>query len=180
MQSSGDVPAQVAAVALDLGAGAIRHIEPIKHGLTNRSWLVTTDDDRVVVRISDKSALELQIDRNSEAAVLQLVARADIGPEVLRCDPEHGILVTRYLGATWNEPAAQLGDNIDRLAALLRRLHALDVPKSVRVVDLASTLIVVAGTFSDSAKIDPQSLKSRFLECLRGTINNLVVHRSTE
>ncbi|MGH8235518.1 MAG: phosphotransferase [Steroidobacteraceae bacterium] len=140
MQSSGDVPAQVAAVALDLGAGAIRDIEPIKHGLTNRSWLVTTDADRVVVRISDKSAQELQIDRNSEAVVLRLVERADIGPEVLRCDPEHGILVTRYLGATWNERDAQLGDNVERLAALLRRLHALDVAKSVRVVDLASTV----------------------------------------
>jgi thiamine kinase-like enzyme len=140
MQSSSDVPTQVAAVALESGAGVIRSIAPIKHGLTNRSWLVTTDDDRIVVRISDASTQELQIDRNSEAAVLQLVARAGIGPEVLRCDPERGILVTRYLGATWNERDAQLGDNIDRLAALLRGLHALDVPSSVRVVDLASTV----------------------------------------
>lgn len=140
MQTSGDASAQVAAVALDLGAGEIRSIEPIKHGLTNRSWLVSTDAARFVVRISDQPAPELQIDRNSEAAVLHVVARAGIGPEVLRTDPERGILVTRYLGATWNEQDAQLPENIDRLAVLLRRLHALDTPASVRVVDLAATV----------------------------------------
>jgi thiamine kinase len=140
MRAGGDAPAQVAAVALELGTGAIRSIESIKHGLTNRSWLVSTDDDRFVVRISDASTQELQIDRNSEAAVLQLVSRAGIGPEILRCDPAHGILVTRYLGANWSERDAQSGDNIDRLAVLLRRLHALDVPSSVRVVDLAAAV----------------------------------------
>jgi thiamine kinase len=140
MEAGSDVPAQVAAVALEVGAGAIREVEPIKHGLTNRSWLVSTDDDRFVVRISDASAQALQIDRNSEAAVLQLVARAGIGPEVLRCDPDRGTLVTRYLGATWTERDAHSLDNIDRLAVLLRRLHALNVPESVRAVDLATTV----------------------------------------
>lgn len=140
MPASSDVPAQVAAVALDLGAGAIRDIEPIKHGLTNRSWLVSTDNDRFVVRISDASAQDLQIDRNSEAAVLRIVERTGIGPEVLRCDPERGILVTRYLGATWRERDAHSLDNIEQLASLLRRLHELDVPSNVRAVDLASTV----------------------------------------
>lgn len=139
MQADSDASPQVVAVALDLGAGRIRDIEAVKHGLTNRSWLVTTDDDRFVVRISDVgSAEQLQIDRNSEAVVLQLVARADIGPQVLRCDPARGILVTRYLGATWTEREAHADANIDRLGALLRCLHALDAPAGVRAVDLAS------------------------------------------
>jgi thiamine kinase len=140
MEESGEAPAQVAAIALELGSGAIRNIEAIKHGLTNRSWLVATDQDRVVVRLSDESARDLQIDRNSEAAVLQIVSHAGIGPDVLRSDPEHGILVTRYLGATWSERDAQVSENIERLAGLLRRLHALDVPRSVRTVDLAATV----------------------------------------
>lgn len=141
MEAGSDAPAQVVAVALDLGTGRIRDIEPIKHGLTNRSWLVSTDGDRFVVRISDVgSAEELQIDRDSEAVVLQHVARAGIGAQVLRCDPTRGILVTRYLGATWTEQDAQSDYNIDRLASLLRRLHALDVPAGVRAVDLGSTV----------------------------------------
>ena len=115
-------------------------VEAIKHGLNEpRSWLVSTDTSRFVVRLGDESAKELQIDRDSEAVVLQVVARAGIGPEVLRCDPEHGILVTRYLGATWTERDAHSLDNIDRLGQLLRRLHGLEVPAGVRTVDLAST-----------------------------------------
>jgi thiamine kinase len=140
MQESSDVPKQVTAVARALGAGAIQSIEPIKHGLTNRSWLVTTAGDRVVVRISDASTEELQIDRSSEAVVLQLVAHAGIGPDVLRCDPERGILVTRYVGATWSARDAHSNENVERLAGLLRRLHALDVPAGVRTVDLAATV----------------------------------------
>jgi thiamine kinase len=141
MGAGGDAPAQVVAVALDLGTGQIRDIEPIKHGLTNRSWLVSTDGDRFVVRISDVGAAEeLQIDRDSEAIVLQHVARAGIGPQILRCDPAGGILVTRYLGATWTEQDAHTDDNINRIAGLLHRLHALDVPAGVRAVDLASTV----------------------------------------
>jgi thiamine kinase len=140
MQASDEVPAQVTAVALDLGTGAIRDIEPIKHGLTNRSWLVTTDGDRFVVRISEASADELQIDRNSETVVLQRVARAGIGADVLRCDPQQGILVTRYLGPTWTARDAHSTENIERLAGLLRQLHSLDVPSGVRTVDLAATV----------------------------------------
>lgn len=140
MQTNDDAPAQVAAVALELGTGAIRDIEPIKHGLTNRSWLVTTDGDRFVVRISDASTEELQIDRNSEAAVLQLVAHAGIGPDVLRCDAESGILVTRYLGPTWTERDAHASENIEHIAGLLRRLHTLEVRGGVRTVDLAATV----------------------------------------
>ena len=120
-----------------MSAGGV--VEAIKHGLTNRSWLVTTDKSRFVVRLSDASAHELQIDRDSEAVVLQVVARAGIGPEVIRCDPRHGVLVTRYLGPTWSERDAQDLDNIDRLGELLRRLHELAVPAGVRTVDLALT-----------------------------------------
>ncbi|HKU14220.1 MAG TPA: choline/ethanolamine kinase family protein [Steroidobacteraceae bacterium] len=137
-QAGDDVPAQVAAVVLDLGAGRIRDIEPIKHGLTNRSWRVHTDGDTLVVRLSEASAEELQIDRDSEAAVLQVVARAGIGAQVLRCDPQRGILVTRYLGEPWTEQDAQSDSNIDRLARLLRHLHTLEAPATVRRVDLAS------------------------------------------
>jgi thiamine kinase len=141
MEPGSDAPAQVVAVALELGTGPIREIAPIKHGLTNRSWLVRTEGDRFVVRISDVGSAEaLQIDRESEASVLQHVARAGIGPQVLRCDPAQGVLVTRYLGATWTEQDAHSDYNIDRLAALLRRLHALNVPSGVRAVDLASTV----------------------------------------
>ena len=58
------------------GGGAIRDIEPIKHGLTNRSWLVSTGS-RSLRRAHQRCAppLELQIDRNSEAVCCSRRAR---------------------------------------------------------------------------------------------------------
>ena len=173
MEAGSDAPAQVVAVALDLGTGQIRDIEPIKHGLTNRSWLVSTDGDRFVVRISDVgSAEELQIDRESEASVLQHVARAGIGPQILRCDPADGILVTRYLGATWIEQDAQADYNIDRLASLLRRLHALDVPAGVRAVDLGSTVDGYVRTLLERGTQNGL-VSSELRECAAGTAMQL-------
>jgi thiamine kinase len=162
-------------------------VEAIKHGLTNRSWLVSTDSNRFVVRLSDASAEELQIDRNSEAIVLQAVARAGIGPEVIRCNPQHGILITRYLGPTWTEQDAQLPGNIDRLARLLRRLHGLEVPAGVRTVDLASIAQGYVRTLQERgihsslkspalrerAEATAQELKKSSISCL---CHNDVIH----
>ena len=62
--------AGIAAGALGIAHEAILSCEPIKHGLTNESWLVRTKHDDVVVRISSAHENSLQIDRESEALVL--------------------------------------------------------------------------------------------------------------
>lgn len=121
-------------------AGKVVGTERIKHGLTNESWLVTTDHDMFVVRISNASEQSLQINRASEALILGAVAEAGIGPEVLLCDPARRLLVTRYLGATWAEEDAMYGDNIARVATTLRRLHALAPPPGLHSVDLLAVI----------------------------------------
>lgn len=134
-------PAVLAAVrALGLEAAAITGVTDIKHGLTNRSWLVQVGAEAVVVRLSDAAEDALQIDRASEARILSVVGAAGIGPCVLHCDPDRHILVTRYLGPTWSFEEAGDERNIDRLAALLQGLHRLTPPASVRRVDLAATV----------------------------------------
>jgi thiamine kinase len=138
--TSDATPAGFAAEALGTGVDAINYVEPIKHGLTNRSWLVHTGADIVVVRISEADESKLRIDRNSEARILNAVAAAGIGPPVLLCDPSRRVLVTRYLGPTWSIEQACGDAGIVRLAQLLRRLHDLDVPRGVARVDLASTV----------------------------------------
>lgn len=141
------VTADTAAAALDIAArtlavpaDAILSCEPIKHGLTNQSWLVRTKQDDVVVRISNHAEQALQIDRQSEAAVLAAVDEAGIGPEVILCDPAQHVLITRYLGDTWAESDAVQDENIQRLGQLFRRLHRIAPPAGVRRVELNDTL----------------------------------------
>jgi thiamine kinase len=136
----GGAPRDIAAAALGIAPAQIVTVERIKHGLTNDSWRVRSESDAVIVRISNAAEALLQIDRRSEAAVLQLVAAADLGPEVLVCDLARRVLVTRDLGGTWDEKDAQLHSNISRLGALLCHLHALPLRTEVRRVDLVETL----------------------------------------
>lgn len=138
---STQTPEGIAARALRVDAAQIGRIERIKHGLTNESWRVhTADAHAVIVRISNAAEALLRIDRRSEATVLAAVSAAQLGPEVLLCDPERRILVTRDLGDTWAESDAHVGRNIRGIANLLSRLHALPAPPGVRHVDLTETV----------------------------------------
>lgn len=118
------------------GARQVQSVERIKHGLTNESWLVTSDADALVVRMSNTSERPLQINRASEALILDAVAEAGIGPDVILCDPARHLLVTRFMGPTWSDEDTSSGDNIVRIAAVLRRLHALAPPQGLHSVDL--------------------------------------------
>lgn len=133
-------PADVAAALPGIDIGRMESIERIKHGLTNESWLVRTERDALVIRVSNAAAASLQINRASEAVILAAVARAGIGPEVIRCDPAQHILVTRYAGTTWSESDAINAGNIDRIAGLLRRLHGLSPPLGAQHVDLTTVI----------------------------------------
>lgn len=132
-------PAEIAAEALGVAVIDVASVEPIKHGLTNDSWRVRTRDADVVVRCTTADAAALRIDRGSEARILAAVDAAGIGAPVLHCDPAQHTLVTRYLGPAWTSEAAHDPGNINRLARLLRRLHALAPPVAVRAVDFGAT-----------------------------------------
>ena len=130
---------RIAALAV-VDAGRHESVQRIKHGQTNESWLVRTARDSYVVRLSNTSEESLQIDRQSEALVLETVANAAIGPEVVRCDPASHILITRYAGRTWTPAEAFAPANIDRVADLLWQLHGLRPPPGIHVVDLQSVV----------------------------------------
>jgi thiamine kinase len=130
-------PVEIAAETLQKERSTLGPAERIKNGLTNESWVVRATEDSVVVRIGNHSTEPLQIDRRSEAIVLSAVAAAGIGPPVLLCAPDRNLLVTRLLpGVTWTSREVRTPQNIARLAALLRELHALPIPSNVRTVDL--------------------------------------------
>lgn len=141
MESERMNPADIAAEVLNKERTAITRVERIKGGLTNESWLVHAGKTALVVRVSNHDSATLQIDRQSEAAILRTVADAGIGPKVLLCEPERHLLVTEYLTAgTWSSRDARAPANIQRIAALLRQLHALPIPSQAKIVDLRHVL----------------------------------------
>ena len=133
-------PDEIRASIPTLAVGDIRLIERIKHGLTNDSWRVICDSADLVIRCGNASEVSLQIDRASESAVLEIVAEAGLGPEVIVNDPVQRILITRYAGSTWTPQQALDCSNIDRLARLFARLHAMTTPARVQKLHLDSVI----------------------------------------
>ncbi len=100
--------------------------EPIEGGLTNRSYCIITRKERFVLRLNAPNSEAMALDRNHECEVLSAAETAGIGPDVVRCLPDQGLLVTRWIeGRRWSLTDIGKSQNIARLAARLRDIHAL-------------------------------------------------------
>jgi aminoglycoside phosphotransferase (APT) family kinase protein len=95
-------------------------------GSVSDSWLVEADGERWVVRMDSPLARKLGLDRQGELKVLETVAAAGIGPDLIWADPAAGVLVTAYIPApVWSEKCMLDLAGLERLAGTLRRLHSL-------------------------------------------------------
>jgi len=104
-----------------------RIVSELAGGPTSDSYLVERDPERFVLRIDTGVAAALGLDRCAEAEILAYVHRNGLGPGPEFAAPEQGILITRYVeGRSWDETDLHDAQRIRRLAALLRRLHALE------------------------------------------------------
>jgi thiamine kinase-like enzyme len=112
-----------------LGADVARRatLQELEGGVKKRSYLLSAGDRRWVLRLPAPGADAL-LDLATEAAVMRAAAAAGLAPEVVAVDAEAGILVTDYRAArAWSVSDAREPRNIERAAALLRELHALEV-----------------------------------------------------
>lgn len=107
-------------------------------GQSNRSWLVETEDRKLVLRLDGPQTAALGLDRHTELKVLRLAAGQGIAPDVAYADPRAGILVYEYLpGRCWARADLESDENLEALAVLFRRVHAL--PRSGVSFDAAGT-----------------------------------------
>ena len=115
-------------------AWATRELDPLEGGLNNRSWLLNANGARYVVRLSGNDDASLGVDRASEAAMLETAGAAGLAPPLVLVDLGRHLLVTRYVeGATWSTTDVRDLRNVERMASVLTRLHALEPSAGVRV-----------------------------------------------
>ena len=134
--STPHLPTRVRAAWDAAGLGEIDRATPIKHGLTNDSWLVHQRPETFVVRFSNADTQTLQIDRRSEERILRATAAAGVGAPVVACEPHWRLLVTRYVGAAWSLEAMHERVGMAAIVQLLRRVHAVMPPAATERVDL--------------------------------------------
>jgi thiamine kinase-like enzyme len=107
-------------------------IEALPGGLTNRTWRVTRGDRRGVLKVDERPRQAPFNSRIEEARIQSMAAERGLAGPV--CHVEEGALLTAWIdGDVWEPAHLADGDNIERLAAALRQLHAL--PLSGRSFD---------------------------------------------
>jgi thiamine kinase-like enzyme len=99
----------------------------LNKGLTNHNVLVTVRGESFIVRFPKADADRI-VNRRHEAKALALIATTGLDVETLFFDPITGIKITRYVKDLETFGETSLPDRIERTAALMRRLHALQTP----------------------------------------------------
>jgi thiamine kinase-like enzyme len=102
-----------------------RTVEELPGGITNRNYKVVTPQGAFVARLSSDSSGLLAIDRDNEYRNSVAAAAAGAGAPVIEYRPEDRLLVVGYIeGRTFGAADVAAAENIPRIAAACRRLHA--------------------------------------------------------
>jgi thiamine kinase len=110
-------------------------VHALRMGLINDTYRVVRDGRAYALRVAASNPCDLGLDRAWEARVVERAARGGCAPALEFCDPRLGILVARWAdGRSWSPGDARLPSNLARMAELIRRIHALPMPESPRVM----------------------------------------------
>ena len=108
------------------GFGGAEPVSRRSDGPTNESWLVEQGGEQFVLRLDKPETALLGLDRDSEKAVCEALAAAGLGHPPVHFDPDAGVYLRRYVpGRSWTMQDLQSPGKLERLAELLRRVHAL-------------------------------------------------------
>lgn len=119
------------------GQGKIE-IHRVSTGLVNETYRVLRDGRTYALRVTATNSYDLGLDRAWEARVLERAAAADLAPVLEYYDAQHGILIAHWVdGRLWSQPEVRRQANIARVAELMRRIHALEMPVPARVMNPA-------------------------------------------
>jgi aminoglycoside phosphotransferase (APT) family kinase protein len=111
------------------GTGALE-INELSRGLVNESYRVTRTDRDYVLRVPLADGALIALDRAWEARLLQVAGEAGVASALRFHDDARGILLSDWLvGASWAGIDAESSPSIERIAQLLRRVHALSIPQ---------------------------------------------------
>jgi thiamine kinase-like enzyme len=99
--------------------------ERLSGGLTNTNYRVTVDGRPFFVRIPGEGTELLAVDRQNEYHNAQAASESGVGPRIIHYLPEQHVMVLEFLvGATMSNGELNKPGMPDRIAEVIRRLHA--------------------------------------------------------
>ena len=121
-----DIAAALFARVPQLAGVQAQHITPLRGGITNTNYRITTAAADFVLRIAGERTDTLGIDRRVEHAANCSAAAAGIAPGVVHMIEPEGYLVTNFISGRMPLPEELRSAHwLGTIGALLRRVHAL-------------------------------------------------------
>jgi thiamine kinase len=115
-------------------------VAPLRGGTSNATFHVKTRLGSFVMRLHASESPVFGVDRNREAVLHAAAARAGIAPAIVHADAAGRFLITEYIGGEpWTAESLERLPELDRLAALLKQLHAVE-PPAVTPLDIRAVL----------------------------------------
>jgi aminoglycoside phosphotransferase (APT) family kinase protein len=116
------------------GRGSI-DFKVLSAGLISQTYRVTRDGMAYTLKVAAEHRPDLRVDLPWQVRVLKDAGSVGLAPRVVYFDVEGAVLLTRWAeGRSWVPQEAADPANLDRIAALLRRVHALAVPMPARLI----------------------------------------------
>lgn len=105
----------------------------IKGGLTNKSYLLSSELGDLVLRIHHPNSESLGINRFRESVILRFLDGKDICPKVVYQDTKQRYLVYQYVeGRSWTKADLEQQQNLDQLSQLINRYQQIQIPITPR------------------------------------------------
>jgi aminoglycoside phosphotransferase (APT) family kinase protein len=115
------------------GAGSI-DLEALGAGLISETYRVVRDGIAYTLKVAAEPR-ELGVDLPWEARVLELAGSIGVAPRLVYSDLDAAVLLSRWAkGRSWAPHEARAAANVESIAVLLRRVHALAIPLPAREV----------------------------------------------
>lgn len=106
-------------------AGARVSVTPLAEGITNLTFRVEATGETFIVRIAGRGGERLGIDRRRECQCAIAAGQSGVGPDVVVCLPDEGILVTRFIpGRHLSAGEMARPEILDRVVRSLHTCHA--------------------------------------------------------
>jgi thiamine kinase-like enzyme len=116
------------------GAGTIE-IKRLGAGLLSETYRVSRDGVAYTLKVAAEHPPDLGVDLPWEVRVLERAASAGVAPRLVFHDLTGAVQLSRWVpGHSWVSRESAVPANLERIAALLRRVHALAVPLPARSV----------------------------------------------
>jgi Ser/Thr protein kinase RdoA (MazF antagonist) len=111
-------------------------VTPLPGGVVNRSFRLREGRHDLVLRVAGDAAAGLGASSQSEYVMQALAASAGLAPPLVLADAGRGFVVSQYAaGKAPTEEAMREPALLRRVGAWFARLHALDAPGGLPVVD---------------------------------------------